>query len=67
MGSLTSIAAELGGAAEIVDSYRRRVSALLRPLTTDEREDLVTAIIEAERALSSAGRALERARRLATS
>lgn len=58
-------AAELSAAAEAVDGYRRRVGDLAGAFGRGEREDLVTAIYEAERSLGIAERALRRALRLA--
>lgn len=58
-------AAELSAAAEAVDRYRERVAELARPHLGSEREDLVAAIFEAERALRSAQRTLARAARVA--
>ena len=58
-------AAELSAAAEAVASYRQRVAALVGTHLGTEREDLVAAIYEAERALRSAERLLRRAAKLA--
>jgi hypothetical protein len=69
MGS-TSVAAtmaELSAAAEAVAGYQRRVGALAGPHLGSEREDLVAAIYEAERALRTAERLLLRAVKLAGS
>lgn len=58
-------AAELSAAAEAVDRYRQRVGELAEPHLGTEREDLVAAIYEAERALRSAQRLLARAAKVA--
>jgi hypothetical protein len=60
-------AAELSAAAEAVGTYQRRVAALAGPHLGAERDDLVTAIYEAERALRTAERLLQRAVKLASS
>jgi len=60
-------AAELSAAAEAVAGYQRRVAALAGPHLGTEREDLVAAIYEAERALRTAERSLQRARKVAAS
>ena len=60
-------AAELSAAAEAVASYQRRVSDLAQPHLGTERDDLVTAIYEAERSLRTAERLLQRAVKLASS
>jgi len=56
-----STAAELTITAEHVDRYRERLGELARPLRDGDHEDAVAAIYEAERALRSAHRLLERA------
>jgi hypothetical protein len=61
----TSTAAELSAAVEAVGSYRRRVGDLVTPHLGTEREDLVSAIYEAERMLRNAERTLQRALKLA--
>lgn len=58
-------AAELAAAADTVDRYRQRVADLAQPHLGTEREDLVAAIYEAERALRSAHRQLQRAAKVA--
>jgi hypothetical protein len=58
-------AAELSAAAEAVASYQQRVAALVGPHLGTEREDLVAAIYEAERALRTAERVLQRAIKIA--
>lgn len=63
--SSTSTAAELGTIADNVAQYRRRVADLAEPWIGTEREDLVTAIHEAERSLRTAERNLVRAMRTA--
>jgi hypothetical protein len=66
MGSPSSAtAAELSAAAEAIESYRRRVGDLASPHLGTERDDLVSAIYEAERSLRTAGRLLQRALKLA--
>ena len=62
----SSTAAELSAAAEAVDRYRQRVAELATPHLGSEREDLLSAIFEAERALRSAHRLLTRAAKVAT-
>lgn len=61
---LATVAAELASIAESVESYRARVAALADGLG-DRREDLVTAIYEAERSLLGAQRLVQRAARIA--
>jgi hypothetical protein len=61
----TATAAELSAAAEAIGGYRQRVAALVGPHLGTEREDLVDAIYEAERALRSAERVLQRAVKVA--
>ncbi len=63
--SSASTAAELGTIADNVAQYRRRVADLAEPWIGTEREDLVTAIHEAERSLRTAERNLVRAMRTA--
>jgi hypothetical protein len=63
--AVAATAAELSAAAEAITSYQRRVAALAGPHLGTEREDLVMAIYEAERALRSAERLLQRAVKLA--
>ena len=63
--SSTSTAAELGTIADNVAQYRRRVADLAEPWIGTDREDLVTAIHEAERSLRTAERNLVRAMRTA--
>ena len=63
--AVAETAAELAAAAEAVASYQRRVAALAGPHLGTEREDLVAAIYEAERALRTAERSLQRARKVA--
>jgi len=59
-----TIRAELGAAAEVVNSYRTRIAALIESAGVNQ-EDLVSAMYEAERALVSAQRLLVRAEKLA--
>ncbi len=61
----TATAAELSAAAEAIASYRQRVAALVGTHLGTEREDLVAAIYEAERALRTAERVLQRAVKVA--
>ena len=58
-------AAELSAALEAVGSYRRRVGELVVPHLGTEREGLIAAIYEAERALRTAERVLQRALKVA--
>jgi hypothetical protein len=62
----TATAAELSAAAETIGSYRRRVGDLAGPHLGSERDDLVSAIYEAERSLRTAERLLQRALKLAS-
>jgi hypothetical protein len=63
--SVTATAGELSAAADAIAGYQRRVAALAGPHLGTEREDLVAAIYEAERALRTAERLLQRARKIA--
>ncbi len=65
-GSLESTAAELAAITEHVAQYRSRVGALAEPWIGTERDDVVTAIHEAERQLRNAERTLHRALRAIT-
>jgi hypothetical protein len=65
MADTLTTAAELAAAAEAIDRYRERVGDLASAHLGTEREDLVAAIYEAERALRSAQRLLQRAARVA--
>jgi hypothetical protein len=66
MGNPSSAtAAELSAAAEVIESYRRRIGDLAGPHLGTERDDLVSAIYEAERSLRTAERLLQRALKLA--
>jgi hypothetical protein len=60
----SSILAELNAAAEAVNDYQRRVAQLLGQLPGD-RDDLRSAIEEAERSLGVAERAIRRAAKVA--
>jgi len=60
-GSTESVAAELAAIADNVAQYRVRVATLAEPFVNTERDDLVTAIHEAERQLRNAERCLIRA------
>jgi hypothetical protein len=57
--------AELSSAAEAIGDYQRRVAALTARVEK-ERNDLLTAIYEAERALGVADRAIRRAIKVAS-
>jgi len=59
--STESVAAELAAIADNVAQYRSRVATLAEPFVNTERDDLVTAIHEAERQLRNAERCLNRA------
>ncbi|MDX2378416.1 MAG: hypothetical protein QNM02_01495 [Acidimicrobiia bacterium] len=59
-----SASAELAAIADNVDQYRQRVGGLADRFAGSDRDDLVTAIHEAERLLRSAERGLIRAIRL---
>lgn len=61
----SSTVAELAAAAEAVERYRQRVADLATPHLGTEREDLLSAIFEAERSLRSAQRLLTRAAKVA--
>ncbi len=62
--STESTAAELAAIADNVAQYRSRVGMLAEPFVGTERDDVVTAIHEAERQLRNAERTLERALRV---
>jgi hypothetical protein len=64
--SAESTAVELSSIADNVAQFRRRVADLAEPFVGSERDDLVTAIHEAERQLRVAERTLLRAARVAT-
>ena len=64
--SAESTAVELSTIADNVGQFRRRVADLAEPFAGSERDDLVTAIHEAERQLRTAERTLLRAARVAT-
>lgn len=57
-------AAELGAVTDTVERSRSRVGQLAEPYLGGEREDVISAIYEAERALLGAERALHRALKL---
>lgn len=61
----SSVAAELGAAADAISSYQRRIAELVGPDLGADRDDLVAAIYEAERSLRTAARLLDRARKIA--
>ena len=58
---LDSTAAELAALADAIDRARGRVGGLADPFLTTDREDIVSALYESERALLAAGRTLQRA------
>jgi hypothetical protein len=57
----SSTAADLAAVTETVERARHRVAQLAEPYLGTEREDIVTAVYEAERQLLGAERALQRA------
>lgn len=61
--SLESTAAELAAITDHVAQYRARVAALAEPYSSTDRDDVATAIYEAERQLRNAERTLQRALR----
>ena len=63
--SAESTAVELSTIADNVARFRSRVAGLAEPFAGSERDDLVTAIHEAERQLRNAERSLLRAARVA--
>ena len=58
--AVQSAAAELRVVADTIERHRERVAALATPFLGTERDDVVTAIHEAERQLLIAARALRR-------
>lgn len=60
------IAAELHVIGDQVDQLRARVGGLAEPFLGTDREDLVSAVHEAERQLHMAARALQRALKTAS-
>lgn len=60
-------AAELSAAAEAINGYQRRVGRLVEDFRAGDRDDLVSALYEAERSLGIAERTIRRALRLANS
>ncbi len=60
-GSTESTAAELSAIADNVAQYRTRVGGLAEPWVGSDRDDVVSAIHEAERQLRIAERSLVRA------
>lgn len=56
-----STAAELAAVTDTVQRSRERVASLAEPFLGSEREDIITAVYEAERQLLGAERALQRA------
>ncbi len=63
--SIQSAAAQLAIIADSIGQYRVRVADLAQPFVGTTRDDLVTAIHEAERQLRNAERGLIRAARIA--
>jgi cob(I)alamin adenosyltransferase len=63
MASTESTAAELTAITDNVAQYRARLAGLAEPWIGTERDDVVTAIHEAERQLRNAERTLLRALR----
>jgi cob(I)alamin adenosyltransferase len=63
--SIQSAAAQLAIIADSIGQYRTRVADLAQPFVGTTRDDLVTAIHEAERQLRNAERGLIRAARIA--
>ena len=57
--------AALSVMADHVDRYQQEVGELLPGYQLHQRDDVVTALVEAERALRSAARCLRRASKLA--
>jgi hypothetical protein len=60
-----AMVAELSAAAEAIGDYQRRIGALAGDVSK-ERDDLLTAIYEAERSLGVAERAIRRAIKVAS-
>jgi len=58
-------AATLSVMADHVDRYQQEVAELLPGYQLHQRDDVATALVEAERALRNAARALRRAAKLA--
>ncbi|MET0663440.1 MAG: hypothetical protein ABWZ42_09940 [Ilumatobacteraceae bacterium] len=63
--AIESTATELAVIADSIGDYRARVAGLATPFVGTTRDDLVTAIHEAERQLRNAERGLIRAARAA--
>jgi uncharacterized membrane protein len=63
--TFTAMVAELSAAGEAIGDYGRRVGALTNAVPA-ERDDLLTAIVEAERSLGVAERAIRRAIKVAS-
>ena len=63
-GSTESAAAELAAISDNVAQFRARVADLAEPFIGTERDDVVTAIHEAERQLRNAERTIVRALRV---
>ncbi|MCU0260090.1 MAG: hypothetical protein MUE78_03640 [Ilumatobacteraceae bacterium] len=60
----SSTSAELAALAETVGRSRDRVAGLAEPYLGTERDDVVSAVYEAERQLAGAERAIRRALRI---
>jgi len=60
------LAAQLHAIADQAEGLRLRVGALAEPFLGTDREDVVAAVVEAERQLLMASRALQRALRTVT-
>jgi hypothetical protein len=60
----TAAAAELTVTGEHISRYRERVAVIARTLSSGDHDDIVAALFEAERALRTAGRAVDRATKL---
>ena len=60
----SSSAAEISVIADGIDGYRARVAGLAEPFIGSPQEDLLAAFYEAERALRTAHRAMQRAMKL---
>ena len=60
-----STAAELSVMADHVERYQQEVAELVPSYQQHQRDDMVTALVEAERALRTAARCLRRSAKLA--
>lgn len=59
--NVASASADLHAVVETIERQRDRVAGLAEPFLGTDREDVITAVHEAERQLLMAGRALRRA------